>query len=193
MNNPYAIGSSIYLRAPNMTDAEGAWHEWFSDPETTQYLSDRNWPNTVDMQREFFVSIQNDKNRLVLSVVDKVSDQHIGVCNLSSISWIHRYADIALVIGDKRFRNGQVAIETMSLLLEIAFLRLNLNNVKGSHLATNPATAMLMKLFHFDVCGRNVGLLNFRGACVDSINVQLNRETWIRRNPGKLGVGIGCK
>jgi RimJ/RimL family protein N-acetyltransferase len=190
MTNPYAIGSSIYLRAPNISDAEGAWHEWFSDPETTQYLSDRNWPNTVDMQKEFVASIQNDSSRLVLCIIDKETDQHIGVCNLSSISWIHRYADIALVVGDKRFRNGQVAIETMSLLLEIAFLRLNLINVKGSYLSINRATSMLMKLFQFDVCGRNVGLLNFRGSYVDSINVQLNREIWIARNPGKLGARV---
>ncbi len=190
MYNPYAIGQLIYLRAPSKEDVEGHWHEWFSDPETTQFLSDRYWPNTADLQREFFDSIQHDKNRLVLSVIDKETDEHIGVCNLSSINWIHRYADIALVIGEKQFRNGQIAIETISLLLEVAFLRLNLRNVKGSYISSNKATAMLMKLFKFDTCGRNKELLNFRGQYVDSISVQLSRDTWLEANADKVGVRI---
>lgn len=190
MYNPYAVGRAIYLRAPNKADADGAWHTWFSDPETTQYLSDRYWPNTIDLQKDFFDSIQHDKSRLVLSILDKETDIHLGVCSLGSISWVHRYADIALIIGEKQFRNGQVAIEAISLLLEIAFLRLNLRNVKGSYIGSNPATEMLMKLFDFDISGRNIGLLNFRGKYVDSINVQLSRDKWLERNGSKVGVRI---
>jgi len=181
MDNPYSVGSSIYLRAPTMVDVEGAWHEWFSDPETTLYLADRYWPNMVELQRDFFTSIKNDSSRLVLSVVDKETNLHIGVCSLSAINWVHRYADITLVIGDKRFKKGQAAIEVIDLLLEIAFFRLNLLNLKGGYVSTNILTPMLMKLYQFEICGVYKKLINFRGNYVDLVNVQLKREVWIKR------------
>lgn len=189
MNNPYAEGKTIYLRSPTIEDVEGRWHEWFSDYNTTKYLVDRYWPNSIESQKEFFLSTKNDRNRLVLSVVCKDTDQHIGVCNLSSINWVHRYADIALVIGEDKYRNGAVAIEVFSMLLEIAFLRLNLMNVKGEYMSSNPLTDMLMKLFGFDVIGEYKNLLSFGGKSVNTICAQLSRENWIERNKNKTESG----
>lgn len=186
MYNPYSIGKTIYLRAPTLQDAEGRWHEWFSDPETTQYLGDRFWPNTIEGQKEFYQSVNEAKSRLVLSIVDIKTDEHIGVCNLSAINWVHRYADIALVIGEKKYRNGQTAIETVSLLLEIAFLRLNLLNVKGGYLASNPYSSLLVKIFNFEIVGRNKDLIYFKGRYADLIHIQLHRDKWLERNPNKI-------
>lgn len=186
MNNPYAIGKLIYLRAPTVEDVEGRWYQWFSDPETTQYLNDRFWPNTIKSQKEFFEGIQNSQNRLVLSIIDKKNDEHIGVCNLNSINWVHRYADIALVIGEIKYRNGQIALETFSLLLEIAFLRLNLLNLKGSFLASNPLTELIVKIFGFEIIGKYKNLYYYKGNYVDSVHVQLCREKWLDRNPKKI-------
>ena len=68
MKNPYSIGNQIYLRAPE-EDLDGNWHEWLSDPEITQFLADRSWPNNKDKQKSF--ESFNDKSfgdRLVLAV-----------------------------------------------------------------------------------------------------------------------------
>lgn len=183
MNNPYAIGKKTYLRAPTARDVEGRWHEWFSDPETTQYLMDRHWPNTVDRQRDFFETLQQSSDRLVLSIVDVETNKHIGVCSLSSINWIHRYADVALVIGEKEFRTGPTAVEAVSLLLSVAFLRLNLLNLKGAFLASNPLTQLIVQIFGFEIVGRFKGLYYFKGEYVDSALVQLPRSAWLQRNP----------
>lgn len=87
MNNPYAIGSKIYLRAPTIEDAQGAWYEWFSDPEITKYLGDRYLPNSKEAQIEFFESLLHSKDRVVFSICKLDDDEHIGVCGLSSINW----------------------------------------------------------------------------------------------------------
>ena len=182
MKNPYAIGKSIYLRAPSADDIEGNWYQWFSDPEVTQYLGDRYWPNTKESQSAFFESIKSARERLVLCICLSDTDEHIGVCNLSAINWVHRYADIALVIGEKKFRNGAIAVETMSLLLDIAFNRFNLLNLKSFHMSTNPNTSMLIKMFGFREVGRFNKLCFFRGEYVDSVFAQLSREDWASRN-----------
>lgn len=190
MYNPYSIGRTIYLRAPIIEDVEGRWHQWFSDPEITQYLGDQNWPNTIERQKQFFLATQDSQNRLVLSIVDKKTDVHIGVCNLSAINWVHRFADLALVIGEKPFRNGQTAIETISLLLDIAFMRLNLRNVKGNYMDTNLHSELLIKIFGFEITGRNKALTYFKGQYLDVINVQLSQDKWLERNPGKIGMHL---
>ena len=126
MKNPYAIGTTIYLRAPTLEDVEGDWYQWFSDPEITEFLGDRYWPNTVESQMEFYESIKKSKERLVLSVCLIDNDEHIGVCNLSAINTLSRHADVAFVVGNKKHRNATVAVEIMALLLETAFKAIKL-------------------------------------------------------------------
>jgi len=182
MKNPYAIGKSVYLRAPDPEDINGNWYQWFSDPEVTQYLGDRYWPNTRELQADFFESIKNSRERLVLCICLSETDEHIGVCNLSAINWVHRHADIALIIGEKKYRNGLVAVETMSLLLNIAFNRLNLQNIRASHIATNPSTSVLLKIFGFREAGRLNKFSYFNGDYFDSIFSQISRADWANRN-----------
>lgn len=182
MINPYAIGKNIYLRAPRREDLDGNWYEWFSDPEITEFLADRYWPNTIESQLNFYESTVNSKERLVLSVCLIENDEQIGICNLSSINWVHRYADIAFVIGEKKYQNGTIAIEVMTLLLQIAFQRLNLLNLKSIHLSVHPSTPVIEKIFGFRECGRLEKIYNYKGKYVDSIISQLTKEDWVERN-----------
>lgn len=185
MINPYCTGKTVYLRAPTQADAEGAWYQWFSDPETTSFLVDRFWPNTAAEQMNFVKSLESARDRLVLSVCLR-NDQHIGVCSLSAINWVHRFADIAIVIGEKAHRIGPAAVETMALLLETAFLRLNLLNIKSVHMSSNPVTPLLEKTFGFVPCGRYEKIAFHQGKQVDLVMTKLSSEDWLARNQGKL-------
>lgn len=182
MKNPYAVGQHVYLRHPTAEDAEGRWHEWFSDEETTRWLGLRHWPNSVERQREFYESCKKSTDRLVLSVIDKETEKHIGVCNLSSINWVHRYCDVAIVIGEREYRTGPYVLEAMSLLLRIAFLRLNLRIVKSSFAAGNEASQTIHDVFHFKEVGRFEGLVWDRGQYVDHVIAMLSRDDWMVRN-----------
>ncbi len=185
MNNPYSVGKRIYLRLPNESDLTGSWYEWFSDPEVTQFLADRYWPNSPELQREFYELALKSQNRLVLSICDIETDEHIGVCNLSNISWLHRSADIALIIGKKEYRTGIYSVEALSLLLEIAFNRLNMLNLRSSHLSVNAHTAVIEKLFGFKQVGKFENYFFYKGDYVDGIYSQLKKEVWVRRNSSK--------
>jgi RimJ/RimL family protein N-acetyltransferase len=182
MYNPYTVGTHVYLRHPTQEDAEGAWHEWLSDENTTRWLGLRYWPNSIEKQREFYQSCHKSEGRLVLSIVDIATDKHIGVCNLSGINWVHRYCDVALLIGDVNFRKGPHVVEAMSLLLKIAFLRLNLRIVKSSFAASNDASKLLHDIFRFKETGRLPGLLWDRGRYVDNVIAMLVRRDWMMRN-----------
>ncbi len=182
MRNPYVAGTYVYLRHPTMQDCEGPWHEWLSDEETTRWLSHRHWPNSLEKQMEFYGSCLNTKDRLVLAIVDVATDKHIGVCSLSGINWVHRYCDVAIIIGDKDYRNGKYMFEAMSLLLQTAFLRLNMRVVKSSHAASNSASQAIHDVFRFEEAGRLTNLLWDRGAYVDEVISMLTADKWIERN-----------
>jgi len=182
MYNPYTIGTHVYLRHPTQADAEGAWHEWLSDEETTRWLGLRHWPNSVERQREFYQSCLRGEDRLVLSIVDIATDKHIGVCNLSGINWVHRYCDLAIIIGDVEFRKGPHVLEALSLLLKVAFLRLNMRIVKSSFAASNDASQAIHDIFRFKEVGRLPGLLWDRGRYVDNVIAMLERGDWMKRN-----------
>ncbi|WP_029896954.1 GNAT family N-acetyltransferase [Desulfohalovibrio reitneri] len=186
MYNPYMVGKRVYLRHPTPEDVEGRWHEWLSDEETTLWLGSRYWPNCLENQRAFYESITKGKERMVLSVVDIETDRHIGVCNLSGINWLHRYTDMAVVIGEKEYRTGPYVLECVSMLLQIAFLRLNLRIVKGGYLACNESSKAILDVFRFREVGRYENLIWCNGAYTDNVMVMLHRDDWMRRNMKRI-------
>lgn len=185
MHNPYMVGKLIYLRHPTEEDALGRWHEWFSDEETTKYLGERFWPNTEGAQLDFLKSLE-DRNRLTLSIVAIENDEHIGVVGLSSINWVHRFADVAIVIGEREYRKGAYSIEAFSLILKVAFVRLNLRTVKSGYAKSNEASIALHKVFKFTKVGEYESLICIDGQYDDAVVAMLDRESWLKRNmPGK--------
>ena len=183
MYNPYMIGKFVYLRHPTEEDALGSWHEWFSDEETTKYLGNQKhaWPNTKEAQLEFLKSLE-DKNRLALSIVTKKEDKHIGTVSLSGINWIHRYADPAIIIGEKKYQTGSYAIEAWNLILKVAFIRLNLRIVRSSHAKSNKASGNMDRLFNFTKVGEYKNLLYIDGIYENVVVGMLDRESWLKRN-----------
>jgi RimJ/RimL family protein N-acetyltransferase len=182
MNNPYMIGKHVYLRHPTEEDALGRWHEWFSDEETCKYLGDRFWPNSKEAQLDFLKSLENS-NRLVLSVVTIEDDKHIGVVSLSQINWVHRYADPAIVIGEKEYKKGPYSLDAYSLILKIAFIRLNLRTVRSSRVKSNKASEHLTSLFNYTTVGEYKNLVCIDGKYDDIVVGMLDRESWLKRNP----------
>ena len=182
MYNPYIVGKQIYLRHPTEDDVQGKWHEWFSDEETMKFLESRFWPNSKESQLAYYNSLQNDRNKLVLSIVLISNDQHIGVISLNNINWIHRFGDIGIVIGEKKYSKGVYATEAYSLILKIAFLRLNLLNVKAGYCKANKSSEAILELFKFETVGMYKKMLLIDGKKEDGVITYLDKESWLKRN-----------
>ena len=182
MRNPYIVGKQIYLRHPSEEDVAGKWHEWFSDEEVTKYIGDRYWPNSVEAQRDFYRSCLNSRSRLLLSVVDIKTEKHIGVCSVSNISWLHRYGDLSFVIGEGEYRKGTYGFEAASLLTNVSFQRLNFRTLRGGHVVSNEASAMVLKMLGFETVGTYKELFWADGKYNDYVLCMLRRESWLKRN-----------
>lgn len=180
--NIFCQGKRVYLRAPTRADAEGAWHSWMNDEDTAKYLN--QWrPNTVERQLEFFETRVKASGDLILAVVDMETDRHIGITSISKIDWVHRFADLAIVIGDPKAREtGILGFEAFALTVRTAFLRLNLENVKGGYIAGQAHSESILKAMRFREVGRIKNLFTIDGVKQDQVLVQLSRSDWMSRN-----------
>ena len=123
----FLVGKTVYLRPPDSQKdvLSGDWFSWFNDKATTRYINQGAWPNTIEKQTAYVEALKHDRTRLVLCIVDRRTQRHRGVVSFSSIDLLNRRAQIAIVMGAKRYP-PEAPIEAMALMTQHAFDRLNL-------------------------------------------------------------------
>ncbi len=178
MVNPYAIGKLCYLRIPEESDSNSGWYEWFSDPKVTKYLIDRYWPNSKAEQLNFVKGLASDKSRLVLLICNLETDLPIGVISLGQINLVHRCASFSLVVPPSVNSDSRAALEASMLLLNLAFYRLNLLNIKSFTASTNHTSVNMQKLLGFEVVGEFSDVYNIDGELTNEICLQLKFKNW---------------
>jgi len=124
-------GKSIILKALSEDDVTNSgWYGWFNDAETTKFMQQRYFPNTLPAQLHFYKeSILAAQNKIQLGILPKKEKQIIGVISLNDIDFVNRKAELAIVIGEKKFRGKGIGTEAMELLLNHAFKKLGLNRI----------------------------------------------------------------
>ncbi|MCI5059226.1 MAG: GNAT family N-acetyltransferase [Flavobacteriales bacterium] len=129
MRHVFLEGEQIYLRALEERDLSGNYFQWLNDDEVCEFNSHATFPNTEVKMRDYFNSVSNTQNAIVLAIVDKKTDQHIGNISLQRIDWVSRSAEFAILLGEKDFWNKGVSSEAGFLLCSYGFERLNLNRI----------------------------------------------------------------
>lgn len=120
-------GEKIFLRILEKEDIVKT-QKWISDPEISEimgYLPTFSLSN----QYEWFEKVTNSKDRFIFAICLKKTNKHIGNVGLGNIDYIHRHAMLNIFIADRKNRHKGFGTETVKLILEFAFKRLNLNKV----------------------------------------------------------------
>lgn len=185
----YAVGSSVYFRYLTERDALGDWHHWFNAPDVTKNLSAQYWPNSPEAQLEYLQTLRRSKERLALAVVDRQTHEHIGIGSLSKLDTLNRRAEMSLVIGSSAHRSGVHAFESLAMLTEIGLVRLNLNKLVATGLASSERGLSLTKLLGYvqTGCFREHAFVD--GSWVDCVYLEILQRDWLvsRRRPKSLG------
>ncbi|MBI4681423.1 MAG: GNAT family N-acetyltransferase [Nitrospirae bacterium] len=154
MHNPFLIGKSIYLRGLEDTDLSGEYFQWFNDQKNDIFTSHALWPNTLEKMKSFFDRVTQYKNDIVLAIIEKKTEKHIGNVALHDINWIHRRAEFAIIIGYKKAQNKGYGFEATCLLIEHAFKKLNIHRIGLGVNESNRAAIRLYEKAGFIVEGR---------------------------------------
>lgn len=166
------------MRSPEEDDAFSDWYEWFSDPIVTKFLIDRFWPNSKSEQLKFIRNLIGSREKLVLLICDSNSDSILGVCALSNINWPQRYADFSIVMPKSPKIDPRVALEASTMLLNAAFNRLNLLNLRAASVSMNLPSLALTSLLGFKQVGIFPNLYQIDGQFSDLIYSHLTIEGW---------------
>ncbi len=171
-------GNLIYLREVRISDVNDNYYQWLNDPEVNQYLEIRFSPMSKEIIAEFVRSMDGNPNSIFLAICTIANDLHIGNIKLGPINWTHRFADISLIIGDKRYWKKGVATEAIGLITRFAFENLNIHKVKAGCYAENIGS---LKAFEKNGFQRE-GLLKqhrfFMGKFVDQVILGLINSEW---------------
>ncbi len=127
MKNPYLIGKTIYLRPLEREDAP-LLVPWINDPDVTRTL-EFYLPMNLRAEEAFIERLYPNPEELALGIVVKEGDQLIGVTGLRQIDTRSRHASFGIVIGEKSQWNQGYGTEATLLIVEHAFMTLNLNRV----------------------------------------------------------------
>ncbi|MCS6796611.1 MAG: GNAT family N-acetyltransferase [Raineya sp.] len=136
-------GERIYLRALEEKDLLGNYYQWLNDQEVTLFNSHGRFPNNEKKIKDYFIFTQTASNALILAIIWKENDQHIGNISLQNINWIDRSAEFAILLGDKNYWGKNVGKEAGNLIIKHGFFALNLHRIYCGTSADNIAMQKL--------------------------------------------------
>lgn len=123
-------GEKIYLEAIERDDLLQL-KEWRNLPEIKMNCREYREINT-SMQEIWYESrVLNDPSTIMFSIKNIESQELLGSCGLCYINWVHRHAEIYLIIGwnGSYIDDCGYAQESSKLLLDYGFNELGLNKI----------------------------------------------------------------
>jgi RimJ/RimL family protein N-acetyltransferase len=126
---PFLESTRLYLREVRLSDVTEIYYRWMNDPEVIQCLQTRFYPNSIEGLRAYVDEKLNDRSNVFLAILLKDGERHIGNIKLGPIDWIHRRADIGIMIGEKDCWGKGYATEAIRLVADYAFSVLNLHKL----------------------------------------------------------------
>ena len=154
MKTPFIVGTQIYLRPLEHEDLNENYLRWLNDPQVNRYMESGIFPYTKTELERFYGQSVGSQNQVILAIIDKQTNQHIGNVKLGPINWIHRKATFGILIGDKQFWGKGIGSEATRLMVEYGFQRLNLRRIDLGVYAEHQAAVRIYEKLGFKVEGR---------------------------------------
>jgi RimJ/RimL family protein N-acetyltransferase len=174
--DPYIRGERIYLREVCSADVNDNYYRWMNDPEVTRYLESRFVPNDMASLRDSVENKLKDRSNVFLAIVRSDTEEHIGNIKLGPIDWMHRLADVGVLIGEKDCWGKGYATEAIALVVRLAFHELNLHKLTAGYYIANKGSEKAFRNNGFVVEGVRVKHRFCEGSYVDTVNLGLLNE-----------------
>lgn len=153
MRQVFLEGKNIFLSPLSKEDALEDYASWLNDQETTLFMGSGKFPVSIEGLKNYIEAYNNSKEGILLGIFLKKDSRHIGNVTLHQIDWIHRVAEIGILIGDKKSRGKGYAIEAIELITSHAFNKLNLHKLCAGVVKGNEASKRAFEKIGFKVEG----------------------------------------
>lgn len=169
MYEHFIEGERIFLREVRREDVNDNYYKWMNDNEITRYTESRFYPYSMEQLESYVISLDGKREAVFLAIIEKENLLHIGNIKLGNIDWIHRRADIGVIIGDKDSWGKGYASEAINLLSNYAFNKLNLHKVWAGCYVNNQSSVKAFKNAGFLEEGKQREHCYYDGAYIDVV------------------------
>ena len=127
------VGDVVYLRLFEPEDFEKTYL-WHNDVELQKWTCGPVKIVSKEIEKNWVLSKTNSNSKeLYLAICVRETDEMIGWYSISDIDYLNRKCHCSgVVIGDKRYRDGEAFKEAGSLAFKYIINELNMNRVSGS-------------------------------------------------------------
>ncbi len=171
-----ATGERVYLREVRPSDVTDTYYRWMNTPEITQYLESRFRPLSIEALREYVAGRAADSSSVFLAIALRDADRHIGNIKIGSIDWIHRVADVGLLIGEKDCWGKGYATEAIQLVTKYAFGVLNLRRLTAGAYEPNIGSIRAFERAGYSREGTRRHHYFYEGRYVDGVLLGIVRQ-----------------
>lgn len=176
MDFPFMIGERIYLRPVEPEDVD-RFVRWFNDPEVRATIS-TSFPMNRLREREFLDGLYKDHQDVILAIVVREGNAHIGVVSLHRMGLPNRNASFGIMIGEKSCWDKGYGTEATRLMLDYGFRTLNLHRVTLWVYATNTRAIHVYEKVGFREEGRKRESEYRDGAYQDDVLMGILEREW---------------
>jgi len=127
----------ILLEPLERVHIDGNYRNWFNDPEVVRQNSHGRFPMTQRKLESYVTSTESNMSLLVLAVILREQQVHVGNISLQNIDWVDRNAEIAFILGEQKYRGKGIMFRAGQLLIQHAFNSLNLHRIYCGTLDSN--------------------------------------------------------
>lgn len=126
----------LTLRPLKPEDADNSYLSWLNDPDVLRYRAPKAFPSSMADLKRYLASV-GERGDLHLAICEKAGGRHVGNVSLNSIQWVHRSAELSIMIGAKDVWGKGYAREAMERLVRHGFESMGLNRIWAE--SPNPA------------------------------------------------------
>ena len=178
-NNIFLEGEKIYLRPLEESDIEGNYQYWFNDKAVCSLNQHHRYPSYKAGLRDFITSLAKDRSQIVLAVIEKENNTHVGNVSLQNINSINRSAEIGSIIGEKTPSGFIYTLESIKLMVKHGFDELNLNRIYGGTPVSHSVILKTVELLGFKLEGISREAIYKEGKYLDIQNYAMLRKEYL--------------
>lgn len=88
------------LRQLVIEDAQYEYAEWFNNTQICRMNSHHRYPMSKEELEQYIINVNQSRSCMVLAIVEKNSQKHIGNISLQGINYVDRSAELAFLLGN---------------------------------------------------------------------------------------------
>ena len=178
----FILGERIHLREVRAKDVGDRYRSWMNDPGVNQFLETRFSAQSIESIAGFVANMDGNTNSKFLAICHTDDNLHIGNIKVGPINWIHRHADVSLLIGERAYWGRGLASEAIELISRFSFMDLNLIKLTAGCYETNIGSVRAFDKAGYRKEGQLRSQWHSKGQYVDEILLGLTRTDWEARS-----------